>query len=200
MLEWEARLSNTYVSDVPPNLRKPQEVCSRCGIKVPDPHTPVESKWQPLPRKKCLPERPAPQGWLSAGLPRFRSSARDKVQAFKKKMTLSLAGECERPHAVGIPGSWLQCWEFEALHEFHSKPGWAVPIDKSITPPSHVNLNFYSEMGSGYPDQEIISFILLGVRYKADLQVQIVLLPHLMSLLPVQAKYLEETDCFATRG
>ena len=133
-------------------------------------------------------------------LPRLCSYARDKVQAFKKKMTLWRAGECERPQAVVIPGSWLQWWVFEAPHEFHSKPGWDVPIDESTASPSHLNLNFYSKMGSGYPDQEIISFILLGVRYKADLPVQIVLLPHLKSFLPVQAKYLEEADRFVTRG
>ena len=150
--------------------------------------------------KKCLPERPAPQGWLSAVLPSFRTCARDRVQAFKKKMTLWLAGECERPQAVVIPGRWLQCWVFEAPHEFHCKPGWAVPIDESIASPSHLNLDFYSEMGSGYPDQEIISFILLGVRYIADLPVQIVLLPHPKSFLPVQATYLEEAGRFVTRG
>jgi hypothetical protein len=41
---------------------------------------------------------------------------------------------------------------------------------------------------------------MLGVRYKADLPVQIVLQPHLMLFLPVQQKYLEESDRFVERG
>ena len=103
-------------------------------------------------------------------------------------------------NAVVIPGSWLQCLVSEAPHELHSKPGWDVPLAESIASPSHLNLSFYSEMGLGYPDQEIISVILLGVWYKADLPLQILLLPHLKSFLQVQAKYLEEADRFVTRG
>ena len=32
-----------------------------------------------------------------------------------------------------------------------------------------------------YPDQELVSMLLQGVQYKADLDLQIVLLPHLIS-------------------
>ena len=81
---------------------------------------------------------------------------------------------------------------FEAPHEFHSKPGWAVPIDTSQPSSSHLNLDFYKQERNGYPDQELISFLALGVRYKSDLPVLIVLQPHLNSFLPVQEKYLSE--------
>ena len=122
------------------------------------------------------------------------------VRAFQKKMTLWMADSCERPAAVVIPGSWLEHWVFEAPHEFHNQPGFAVPIDLSEPSESHLNLGFYARMGEGHPDQEPISFLLLGVRYKADLPVQIVLQPHLKSFLAVQAKYLEEADRFIERG
>ena len=65
---------------------------------------------------------------------------------------------------------------------------------------SHLNLDFFAEQGESYPDQEMLSFLILGVRYKADLPVQVVLQPHLMSFLPVQGKYLEEADRFVERG
>ena len=160
----------------------------------------INTDWQPLLSKKELPVRPAPQGWLSAVRARFRQAAKDRVCAFQKKLTLWLAEEAERPGAVVIPGSWLEHWVFEAPHEFHSNPGWATPVDVSTPSDSHLNLGFYEEQGKGYPDQELLSFLLLGVRYKADLPVQIVLQPHLQSFLPVQEKYLAEADRFIERG
>jgi hypothetical protein len=89
---------------------------------------------------------------------------------------------------------------FEAPHDFHSEPGYAVPGKVGEASKSHLNLDLYQQWGEGYPDQELISFLILGVRYKADLPVQIVLQPHLNSFLPVQAKYLAEADRFVERG
>ena len=91
-------------------------------------------------------------------------------------------------------------WVFEAPHDFQCKPGWAVPVDASKASHSHLNLDFYAQWGVGYPDQELISFLVLGVRYKADVPVQSVLQPHLNSFLPVQEEYLAEADMFVERG
>ena len=200
MLEWEQRLGPTDMADFPENLRKPAEALEWCGLEIPDPHVAVDTEWQPLPSRKELPVRPAPLGWLSAVRPKFRQAARDRVFSFQKKLTLWLDGESERPRAVVTPGSWLEHWVFEAPHEFHSNPGFATPIDVSTPSESHLNLEFYAEQGEGYPDQELLSFLLLGARYKADLPVQIVLQPHLQSFLPVQEKYLAEADRFIERG
>ena len=111
-------------------------------------------------------------------------------------MTLWMAGKSERPSAVVIPGKWLEFWVFEVPHKFHIKPGWAVPIDTSQPSSANLNLDFHKQEGNGYPDQERISFLALGVRYKANLPVQIVLQPHLNSFLPVQENYLAEADRF----
>ena len=89
---------------------------------------------------------------------------------------------------------------FEAPHEFQSNRRCAAPVDVSTPSDSHLNLGLYAEQGKGYPDQELLGFLLLGVRYKADLPVQIVLQPHLQSFLPVQEKYLAEADRFIERG
>ena len=89
---------------------------------------------------------------------------------------------------------------YESPHEFHSDPGFATPVDVSQVSVSHLNLDFYAQQGIGYPDQELLSFLILGVRYKADLPVQIVLQPHLQSFVPVQSKYLAEADRFVDRG
>ena len=200
MEAWSERLVATDYSELPSNLRSVLPKLSWSGVVIRDPHKPVKTAWQPLPQPKGLSKRPASQGWLSAVLREHRPEAYNLVKAFKKKMTRWLAGTSERPNAVVIPGSWLEHWVFEAPHEFHSDPGWAVPMDESRPSESHLNLAFFASEGEQHPDQELISFLMLGVRYKADLPVQIVLLPHLNSFLPAQEKYLQEADRFVERG
>jgi site-specific DNA-cytosine methylase len=200
MLTWEARLSPTDMADFPPALKRKLQVLDWCGIPVPDPHVPVETEWLPLPKKQELEPMPAPLRWLSAVRKPFRQEAKRRVDSFRHKLTMWMRGASQRPSPVVIPGDWLEHWVFEAPHEFHSRPGWAVPVDCSEPSKSHLNLDFFQMQGAEYPDQEIISFLVLGVRYKADLPVQIVLQPHLQSFLPVQDKYLEESDRFVGRG
>ena len=200
MLDWMDRIAPVDLSDIPEALRQPVPKLEWCSELLPDPHIPVCTDWQELPPQQKLPKRPAPNGWLTAVRPKFRAEAARRVNSFSKKMTLWLNGECERPAITIIPGSWLEHWVFEAPHDFVSEPGWAVPIDVSKPSASHLNLNFLAQWGQGYPDQELVSFVALGVRYKADIPVQIVLQPHLMSFLPVQDKYLAEADRFVERG
>ena len=119
---------------------------------------------------------------------------------FTTEITKWLEGDAERPSAVVIPGDWLEHWVFEAPHDFWSEPGLAVPMDCSRVTASHLNLDFFKAQGAGYEDQEMLSFLLEGVRYKADLPTQIVLQPHLFSFLAVQDKWIKESDRFIERG
>ena len=105
-----------------------------------------------------------------------------------------------RPSAVVIPESSIEWWAVEHPPEFYSAPGWATPIDISTPSASHLDLNFLGKLLEDYPDQDLASDIILGVRYKADLRAQVILQPHLLSFLPVQAKYLAEADRFVERG
>ena len=198
--EWAQSLSLLSTEEVPAALRKPLAELEWSGLRLPDPHEHVETEWQPLPEPAELPTRPAPQGWLSAVRPKYRKETAHRVRAFAKKMMNWLAGSSERPHLVVIPGSWLEFWVHKMPHDFHSQPGSAIPVDISKASATHLNLNFYMQQGEGYPDQELLSFLFLGVRYKADLRVQIVLQPHLKSFLPVQEKFLLESDRFLMRG
>lgn len=200
MLGWTEALKPTCTDEVPASLKVPLPELEWSKLLIPNPHQPVDTKWQALPEKQELLHREAPQGWLSAVRAPYRSEAARRVRSFSKKMTKWLDKESEKPDPVVISGSWLEPWVFEAPHEFYSTPGWAVPIDVSEATTSHLNLDFFKEHGEGYPDQELISFICLGVRYKADLPVQVVLQPHLKSFLPVQDKYLAEADKFVERG
>ena len=200
VVEWSQNIVPLETSEVPDALRRPLTSLEWSELELPDPHIPVQTEWQPLPERRSLPTRRAPQGWLSAVRPTYRAEAARRVRAFTKKLTRWMAGRSERPETVVIPGSWLEHWVFEAPHDFQTQPGFAVPVDLSQASASHLNLDFFAQQGQGYPDQELISFLLLGVRYKADLPVQIVLQPHLQSFLPVQEKYLQESDRFIERG
>lgn len=47
---------------------------------------------------------------------------------------------------------------------------------------THLNRDFFSDKLKNFPDQELLSFIKEGVAFKADLELQLVLQPHLLSL------------------
>ena len=149
MLDWMDRIAPVDLADihVPEALRQPVPKLEWCSELLPDPHIPVHTEWQELPSHQELPKRPAPNGWLAAVIPKFRSEAARRVHSFSKKMTLWLNGVCERPAVTAIPGSWLEHWVFEASHDFVSEPGWAVPIDVSKPSASHLDLDFLAQWG-----------------------------------------------------
>ena len=170
MLQWDQRLTPLCVDEVPVSLRKPLPELDWSQLRIPDPHLPVFTEWQPLPEKVELPTRPAPQGWLSSVRAPFRMEAARRVRAFAKKMAICLSGTSEKPKTVVIPGSWLEHRVFEAPHDFQCQPGFAVPLDLNTPSASHHNLNFYETLGQGQPNQKLSSFLIVSTRYKADIQ------------------------------
>ena len=67
-------------------------------------------------------------------------------------------------------------WDLRRLHE-----GIIVPVDFAARVSSHLDLQYLHEQLADWPDQELVSFLVEGVQYKADVGSQIVLLPHLIS-------------------
>ena len=174
-----------------------------CEFASPGPHRPIESKYAPLPAKPSAGRRPAPLGWLSAIVAHDRQAEAahaHMVESFVHQLTGWLAGESQRPAIQAIPGSWLRHWIYESPYEFHSEPGWAKPIDVNKPFETHMNLDFLMPLIHDYSDQERVSFVELGVRYKADLGPLILLHSHLVSFLPVHDKFLKEADKFIQRG
>ena len=198
---WADIVTPVDTSDIAPHLKEALILPAEwCEFASPDPHQPIESQYAPLPAKPSAKRRPAPLGWLSAIVTRRQAQASHIVDAFVQQLTGWLAGNSQRPDTQAIPGSWLEHWIYEAPHEFHSEPGWANPIDVSKPFETHMNLNFLMPLIKDYSDQELVSFVELGVRYKADLEPLILLQPHLVSFLPVQDKFLKEADKFVQRG
>ena len=198
---WADIVTPVDTSDIAPHLKEALILPAEwCEFASPDPHQPIESQYAPLPAKPSAKRRPSPLGWLSAIVTRRQAQASHIVDAFVQQLTGWLAGNSQRPDTQAIPGSWLEHWIYESPHEFYSEPGWANPIDVSKPFETHMNLDFLMPLINDYPDQELVSFVELGVRYRADLEPLILLQPHLVSFLPVQDKFLKEADNFSQRG
>ena len=198
---WADIATPVDTSEIAPHLKKTLVLPDKwCEFASPDPHQPIESKYAPLPDKPSAERRPAPLGWLSSIVVHRQNEARHMVTNFVTQLTGWLAGKAQRPATQAIPGSWLEHWIYDSPYEFHSEPGWAVPIDVSKPFKTHMNLEFLMPLIRDYPDQELVSFVELGVRYKADLEPLILLQPHLVSFLAVQDKFLKEADRFIQRG
>ena len=86
-------------------------------------------------------------------------------------------------------------WDLRRLDE-----GIIVPVDFSAPIFSHLDLEYLREQLADWPDQELVSFLVEGVRYKADVDFQIVLLPHLISLKEGCGSLLKEVDKYAEAG
>jgi site-specific DNA-cytosine methylase len=102
---------------------------------------------------------------------------------------LALGLDMFRPEARGI------VWDLRRMDE-----GLIEPVDFEQPIQSHLNLQQLQEELSDWPDQELLSFLLLGVRYKADIDYQIVLLPHLVSLRDGYASLLDEVAKYTDAG
>ena len=78
-----------------------------------------------------------------------------------------------RPEACGI------FWDLRRMDE-----GIIHPVDVDAPLQSHLNRQQLAEELSDWPNQELVRFLymLLGVQYKADIDCQVVLLPHSVSL------------------
>jgi hypothetical protein len=58
----------------------------------------------------------------------------------------------------------------------------AVPLDMTLPLDSNFDLSRLRERLHGYPDQNLVSNLLEGIRFEADVELQTVLVPHLISL------------------
>ena len=102
---------------------------------------------------------------------------------------LALGQDAFKPQARGI------VWDLRRMAE-----GIIVPVDFDEPVSSHLDLNYLAEALADWPDQELLSFLLDGVRYKADVDFQIVLLPHLVSLREGYVSLQNEVDKYEQAG
>lgn len=148
--------------------RKPQ------ACKLPEDFHPTSIHSLIMPRGIQLIE-----DWVALAVSDLKLMAEHGPDAFKHRKrsctALAIGQDLFYPPARGI------VWDLRSAHL-----GIVVPLDHSATFQTHLNLDYLLEQcESGflvdYPDQEILSHLFLGARYKDDLELQLVLLPHLLS-------------------
>ena len=109
--------------------------------------------------------------WIQRSMIDLARMQRLGEQAGRKyNKVLALGQDAFLPEARGI------VWDLRRVNE-----GVIVPLDFRRKIDTHWDLEYIWDNLKDYPDQELVSMLLQGVQYKADLDLQIVLLPHLIS-------------------
>lgn len=174
-------------------------------VPIPDPCPPHRTKWLPREPAQVAPEGFRPTGitdlleawailmiwnWVYTQLEYLAEVSELGVRAIRKSnKALALGQDAFKPQARGI------VWDLRKLEE-----GIITPVDFEAPIESHLNLELLREELADWPDQELVSFLLEGVRYKADVGMQIVLLPHLVSLRDGYGSLQAEVDKYAQAG
>lgn len=92
---------------------------------------------------------------------------------------------CEllRPHATSIGQQAMEPWARGIVWDLtFERSECAVPLDFTLPIESGLNLPYLARRLEGYPDARLLSNLLEGVRFEADVELQTVLVPHLISL------------------
>ncbi len=203
------------VSGIPTELLQCSlgEVTRDMAIKMPmpDEFKPPVTGWlhrkvqqQPIPpdfKPKCLSDLVGAEG-----MRRLREWSQKATQDLirmrefgaaagrKHKEVLVLSQEDLVPQARGV------YWDLRGARE-----GRVVPLDFAAPLETHLNLDYLKVLCEGgvltdYPDQQLISQLLLGVRYRDTLDMQIVLLPHLISFGAGCVEIQDEMHELADKG
>ena len=93
--------------------------------------------------------------------------------------------ECERsrPHALVVGPGELYWWAREHVFDFRRSPAACATLMDFHEPLQHtLNVDFFVRELRDYPNQRILGFIKNGVNYRAHVELQTVLVPHLLSL------------------
>jgi hypothetical protein len=159
-------------------------------------YQPPATTW--LPRAPRQPSRQTPF-CVRSPLQLLREPALARLHAWFGKILDQLLciereqPNCEllRPHAIAIGQHALWPWAQGIVWDFtFERADCAVPLDYSLPIESNLDLDIlghklrYLPDGGAreYPDQRLLSFLLEGVRFEADVELQTVLVPHLISL------------------
>jgi len=188
---WVDRVSEPPLSEVTPSLRNSLGTyddprldmlpfCERCIPPITDslprqPNQVAPTGFHPTSLRDLLEDVVLDElipAWCEAQLRdlasyRLQGPAADRTH----NRVLAIGQDMFKPHARGI------IWDLRRMEE-----GIIEPLDFSKPIDTHLNLRFLRKHLSDFPDQELLSFLLEGIQFKADLEAQIVLIPHLISL------------------
>ena len=179
LLSWQDKIGAFEPDSVPPALRG--RIPAPGGwVNVPFPvvHKPHKTKW--LPRK---PAQPRFQREVSS-LRELLCGIYPKLQVYLSQLDDWLDGKARRPSPLLISAKDAAEWSHGLVLDLrHLEDGWVRELDYTAPTPTLLNLPAIAERLHDFDDQELVSFIVLGVSYKAELPLQFVVLPHLLNIL-----------------
>jgi hypothetical protein len=108
-----------------------------------------------------------------------------------------LGEDCERsrPPVLVVAQSELYPWAQGLVWDFRNSPSaCGTHLDYSAPLRSTLNADFFQQRLRTYPNQQLLSMIVEGVRYPTDVQLQGVCVPHLVSLPKGYASVRKELD------
>ena len=158
---------------------------------------PLTTPWVPLPPQQRMPgpDAPACPGsvrdlLLESAIERMYSWLDAQLQDLLHIQTqLSEGVEADkvdrghRPSPIAIGQDEVQPWARGIVWDCRKLSSQCcVPLDFHAPLDTDLNLDALTELLSRYPDQTLVSYLLEGVRLEADVELQTVLVPHLMSL------------------
>jgi hypothetical protein len=112
--------------------------------------------------------------WLDATLTDMEAYARLGGSARRTHNTpLAIGQEYFWPEARGV------VWD---LRQFHAGTGPISPLDFNAPIKTGFDLDFVARELGDWPDRELVDMVQHGAQFKADVELQIVLSPHLVSL------------------
>ena len=189
MAEWAAQIAPPPLAELPTGIldRLPSFDTSRFDTvafpRIPPPH---RLPWMPrAPRQPPPPAGFCPRSpsdlmpaWRWRGVERWLFMHLADMVCIRDQGT-----DCERlrpgTKVIGQEALFEQARGF--VWDFRGE-GCGVPLDFHAPLQHTLNVEYFQQRLADYPNQRILSFIVEGVRPIADVELQTVLVPHLMSL------------------
>ena len=113
--------------------------------------------------------------WLSRAL--------DQLSCIEEHPREYLGCELLRPPPLVLGQEAMLPWARGRVWDLtFERANCAVPLDMTLPLDSNLNLQNLRARLHGYPDQALVSNLLEGIRFEADVELQTVLVPHLISL------------------
>ena len=191
LAEWAEQIVPPPLSEIPHGIldRLPSFDTPRYdGIALPAIPAPRKLDWlqrmpqqPPMPREHCIrsPEQLMPH-WRWRAVQRWLM-----IMLADLVCVRDLGTSCERfrPRVLVMGQDALFPEYRNRIYDFRNSPSQCATYLDNHAPIEHtLKVDYFQRRLADYPNQRILSFIVHGVRPLADVELQTVLVPHLMSL------------------
>ena len=154
---------------------------------LPDPTPATLPRLLPRPSQPPLAQPRCPRSAFDLMPESTRRKIRRWLLATLKDLVCmrDLGVDCERsrPPTLVIGQDELFDWARGYVWDFRNSPSQCgAPLDYSAPIRPTLNVDFFERELATYPDQRLLGFISTGVIYMADVELQAVFVPHLVSL------------------